>query len=94
MDFPEFIIDRICMYTLLLDKGLSNEAFNERLQTLGTAVGEFLSSIDSGFVSNNSDDFKQFLEDQVGPVKFNKNFAVRIRPGSVRFFVMGKEVFK
>jgi len=94
MGFPSFIIDRVMMYTLLVDKGLNHESFNERLTNLRAAMDEFLSSIETGFVSNNSDDFKAFLEDRVGAVRFNKNFAIRIRPGSVRFFVMGKEVFK
>ena len=94
MEFPEFIIDRILMYTLLLDKGLAHGSFNERLTTLRSSMVEFLSGIESGFVSNNSVDFKAYLEERVGEVKFNKNFAIRIRPDSVRFFVMGKEIFK
>ena len=94
MEFPDFIIDRITMYTLLLDKGLAFGPFNERLRILRESMVEFLAPIETGFISNNSDDFKAFLEERVGEIRFNKSFAIRIRPGSIRFFVMGKEVFK
>ena len=94
MMIPEFIVNRILLSTLMLDKGIAHGSFKARFNALPGLIADYLNSIDSGFVSDNSQEFKDYLEEQVGEISFAKPFAVRIRPDSVRLFVNGKEVFK
>lgn len=92
-DIPKFIVDRVTMYTLLTDRFISKGAFAESLEALRSAVKTFLSETELDFVSNNSQEFIDYLETNVGRVKFSKAFAVRIRPNSIRLFVEGMEIF-
>ena len=94
MNIPEFIVSKVQMYTLMLDKRLEFGPMRDRFPVLSGAIKEFLSGIETGFISNNSEDFKEFLETRVGVVEFTKPFAIRIRPGSIRLFVNGIEVFE
>jgi hypothetical protein len=92
-EVPKFIVDTVLKYTLLIDSSVTKKSFNSKYSELQALVNDFLSNIDSGFVSNNSQSFQDFLESRVGKVHFTKNFAIRIRPDSIRLFVGGKEIF-
>ena len=89
---PEFIINRVLMYTLMVDKRIDKYSASQKFQVLKDSIQIYLSSLATGFVSDKSQDFKDFLEDRVGKVTFSKSFGVRIRPDSVRLFVNGKEI--
>jgi hypothetical protein len=89
----DLIVDKVVMYTLIIDKSMQYGSALDRLLALREVMLEFLEPIESGFVSNNSSDFKDFIESRVGKVVFTKPFAIRIRPGSVRLFVSGMEIF-
>jgi len=90
---PEFIVDRVMMSTLLTDRSLDRETFSVRFRSLKTLIREFLTETELNFISNNSSEFKEFLEERVGSVDFSKSFAVRKRKDSVRLFVDGIEIF-
>lgn len=91
-EIPEYIIDKILMCTLMMDKTIPNNKIQSYFDILRESIEVYLSNIKSGFVSNNSEDFKQYIEEKVGKVYFSKAFAVRIRPDSVRLFINGKEI--
>lgn len=90
---PEFIVEKIMLYTLLLDKGITKLEFNAKKGILCDSILSYMGNIDSGFVSDKSQEFKAYLEQAVGKVEFSRTFAVRIRPGSFRMFMDGKEIF-
>ena len=91
---PEFIIQKVCMQILMVDKSLEFGPIRKRFETLQFVVSEYLNSMESGFVSNNSKEFIDVLEKNVGKVQFVKSFAVRIRPNeTARLFMGGKEIF-
>ena len=91
---PEFILNRVLMYTLMVDKSIGKYTANQKFQVLRDSIQVYLSSMDTGFVSDKSQDFKDYLEERVGKIVFSKSFGVRIRPDSVRLFVEGKEILK
>lgn len=90
---PRFIIERIQLATLMLDKGLAHGSFRDRFRALPQLIEDYLANLGSGFVSNNSLEFKDYLEEQLGEVQFIKPFAVRVRPDSFRLFIDGREIF-
>ena len=90
---PEFIVEKVVMSTLLLDKGTKFGSFQDRFQKLQESVLAYLEQTTDGFVSNHTAQFKDFLEQRVGTVFFTKQFAVRARGGSYRLFMNGKEIF-
>lgn len=92
-EIPDFIFERVAMCILLTDKSIKKSAFSESIANLKSVIKTFLSETDLDFVSNNSQEFIDYLETNVGHIKFSKAFAVRIRPDSIRLFVEGREVF-
>ena len=92
-EVPQFIVDRVVMCTLLIDKSLGKSSFNDRFEMLKNSVHEYISITLKGFISNHSKEFQEYLEERVGKVKFTKSFAVRVRSDGLRLFIMGKEIF-
>jgi hypothetical protein len=91
---PDFMVNKIVMSTLLVDKSVNIQPFNVRFAMLPDCIRDYFASIETGFVSDKSKEFKAYLEDRVGKIEFSKSFAVRVRPGSYRMFIGGKEIFR
>ena len=92
-EVPAFIVEHVCLHTLFLDKSSERGAFSERLRNCSDFVENYLGSISKGFVSTQSNEFVEQLENVCGKVMFTSKFAIRIRPEGYRLFVSGKEIF-
>jgi len=90
---PEFIVEKIMMSTLLLDRSLQFGPMKDRFSLLRSSIAQYLEDTPDGFISDHTAPFRVFLEERVGIVEFTKQFAVRARGGSYRLFMSGREIF-
>lgn len=84
---PDFIVDRILGLVIVKDRA----GFEKRGELRGV-IKSFL-SVDSGFVSDKSEEFISCIRNIVGDFSFVKSFAVRIRPGDFRLYIRGRQIF-